>query len=1117
MMPLAMDFPQGATVSWAVAACAERLAALDGATLTESFPGWGRVMKILGKDGPAQSYFTSAIVFDQYGSAPSVEGFRTRGWAGALYPGPSLSLHVETGPGAAQRSARAPGVKGRVAVDRQLLGADLAYAVKIGFLSVLAQAAEGPSKKVSELTLLASGDDARLRKLSRGAELPARPKESLGYMLKKRLEETGAGPALSSPDGRLGGRELLARIREVSEFSGGMGPELLGALLMPMGADFAAAALSLVLSGAAFAPMDPEWQRLRLKGALLDADPDLLMLSVAANPMAEEHQAPRLVFRDGGRLSPLPGLRPSRSPLPAGTAAVLYSGGSGPAAGAVVTHQALSARARQIRDAWKIASRDKCALLTGSSAPEAVPVICAALLAGAEVCLPPSWARESGAAFLDYAGREGVTVAFVPALLSRGIQSGEAPKTLRVCVAVGGRVSFYRPQPFAFWGDWGPRETLGAGLRRRLDRQEAVHPLGWPSPGVECAVISRTGSMRPLGLAGEIAIGGAFVARGYLNRRDESARRFMLDPRAPSGGAEPRLVFRTGLRGEACQDGNVVPKGRTGEIVNVLGLEPELQDIERAVKVYPGVFDARVMPFTDAKGLLFTECYVVRRGHAAPAPAAAASSGPSASFSSGEALWIGPEPLPEPGDDGEVDLLDMPDIADDPDAVPGPAHGFPGKDGGPAASGKDGGPAAAESCPRSQGKDGGPATGGNGADPAGGPAGGGPGVPSGPAVAVVDDDALFTRKLEAHLRAVLPPAVAPRNVTCIPSFPLTEAGRIDFKSLPRPWQDGLFAAKARTPRTLGEHIVLKELSGLWPGRDVGLDDRFSDAGGDSLAAAEFAWAVKERLGFGPTPREVLNSATFRDLSRTLEGMLAERGGGLLTLKKGRGPALVLVPAASSGLLPFRALWEAMPGGTPVAALSPYEDFHRSLRLARKTDLMGLWAEASANTLASALPRGGFVMVAAGFKCALAWEAARRLAQSHGLPPRALVLLDAAAPPPGSGPFPNPSPSALKKALESLYYYEGAAPERREANGEALLFELAAWWVTPLLPSSVPVLSIRSAGGIPAGHVPLPWVPAPLGELAKGGYSELSVDGESPQLFSGKGASAVARAVEGLLG
>ncbi|MDR1040384.1 MAG: AMP-binding protein, partial [Deltaproteobacteria bacterium] len=1128
MMPLAMEFPNGATVSYAVKSCAERLSVLGGAALNGAFPGWGKVMKTLAMEGPAQSYFSSALVFDQRGAPPAADGFRTRAWEGAVYPGPSLTLHVETAPPVGTwRPAKAPGITGRVAVDRALLGADLAYAVRAGFLSVLAQAAEGPGRKIGELTLLAAGDDARIRKLSRGAELPALPKESLGFQIRRRLEETGGAMALSSPDGRLDGRGLLARAREIAEFSGGMGPGLMGAILMPMGADFVCAALSLVMSGAACAPLDPQWQRLRLKGALRDADPDLLMLSQAANPLAEEHQAPRLVFREGGRLSPLPGLRPSRAPLAAGTAAVLYSGESGPSLGAVLDHQALAARARQLRDAWKLASRDKCALLTGCSAPEALPVVCAALLSGAELCLPPAWARDSGAAFLDYAGREGVTVAFVPALLSRGIQSGEAPKSLRACVAVGGRVSFYRPQPYAFWGDWGPRETFAAGLRRRMERQETVHPLGWPSPGMDASIVSRSGALRPLGMCGEIALSGPFVARGYLNRPEESAGSFMPDPRAPAS-PEPRMLFRTGLRGEADADGNILPKGRMGEIVNVLGLEPELQEIEKAVKVYPGVFDARVMPFTDAKGLLFTEAYVVRRGAAAFTASHARPAAPS--FSAGETVWLEPEPLPlAPGEDeAGFELLDMPDLADA--DSPGSPADPPGKDGGPV-GGKDGGPVwgndggAPPGSPdrvdvvMDSGKDGGPAPGGNGSGgsavaPALGHAGGGPPGLSGP---VQDDDALFTRKLEAHLRAVLPPAVAPRNVTCIPAFPLTDAGRLDFSRLPRPWQDGLFAARARTPGTLGEYFVLREMAEFWPGTETGLGDRFSDLGGDSLAAAEFSWALRDRLGLAPSPREVLNSATFRDLARTLEGMLAEKGGELLSLRKGRGPALVLAPVAASGVLPYRDIMEALPDSVPVLALNPYEDFQRSHRGAREAELMGIWAEASANTLAAALPRGGFVLLAAGFKGALAWEAARRLKESHGLSPRALVFLDALAPPPEGGPFPVPGPAALRKALDSLYYYEGTAPERREASPESLLFELRAWWVTPLVPVSTPVLSVRSSKGLPDGHLPVPWAPAPLQALSQAGFREMILEGDTPSLFSGKGAVAVARALEAVLG
>ncbi|MDR2612338.1 MAG: AMP-binding protein [Deltaproteobacteria bacterium] len=1074
-MPLSLDLPPGSAVAEVLEECEARIAALSRARLSEAFPGWGRVFKILGKRGPAQSYFSSALVFDQRGAPPGPAGFRTRGWEGALWPGCPLSIHLET----EDTAGRGGGLSGRVRVDRSLLGAEIAWSVRAGFLSVLSQVTGDPSRAVRSLTLLASGEGERIRSLALGPQLPAPTRESLGFQLRRRLEEAGRAPALSSPNGRLDGGGLLARAREISDFSGGMGPGLLGALLLPMGADFAAGALSLLMSGAAAAPLDPEWARPRLRNALADADPDLLVLSEALNPLAEEHGAPRLVFREGGGLSPLPGLRPSRAPLPPQTACVLYSGASGGTAlGAVFEGRAVAARARQIREAWKLGPRDKCAFLLGATAPEALPVLCAAVLAGAEFCLPPAWARASGASFLDYVRREGVTVAFVPALLARGLQSGEAPPSLRAVVASGGRVSFYRPQPYSFWSVWGARETLGAGLRRQLGEQLAVHPLGRPEPGAEAWVLSRAGAPRPVGLPGEICLGGPLVAREYLNRPEESAGRLGPGPAGAAGAGDPSPLYRTGRRGVLRADGDLFLKGRQGEIPNVLGLEPEIQDIEKAVKVYPGVFDVRVVSFSDPKGLLTAAAYVIRRG-ASPPPAPPVRRAAPSPFAPGDGIWLEPEPMPQEGPGGV--------------------------------------PAARPEARRDQGKDGGPGSLGGAVAPPPPPARATvpPGA-AGPAGPAADDDALFVRKLEAHLRAVLPPALAPRCIVCVPSFPLTEAGSLDLAALPKPWREGFRAGSDTVPGTLGEYLILKEVRRAWPREEAGLSERFTDLGGDSLSAAEFSWSLRERLGLAPCAREVLASASFRDLARTLEGMLAEKGGGVLTLRRGRGPALVIVPAAAGGVLPWRGLLEALPEAVPVLALDPYGDFHRTHRGAREDELTGLWAEQAAASVAAALPRQGFVVLGSGFKASLAWECARRLRESRGLAARALVLLDAAAPPAGGGAFPVPSPQALGRSLETLYHYEGAPPTRREASEEALLFELRSWWATPPAPLGVPVLSVRSAGGPPEGHLPVPHVPAPLESWARAGFREMTLEGDSPSLHTGSGAAIVAKALEALL-
>jgi amino acid adenylation domain-containing protein len=412
----------------------------------------------------------------------------------------------------------------------------------------------------------------------------------------------------------------------------GAGPEVRVGICLDRSLDTVVAILATLKSGSAYVPLDPGYPQERLAFLLADAAPAVLLTDRALLDSLPPHGAAVLLVDEAaadGDDSPL-----NIAAEPGNAAYVIYTSGStGKPKGVVVTH-AQAARLFTATETWFGFGEDDVWTLFHSYAFDfSVWEIWGALLHGGRLVVVPYLVSRSPEAFWDLVVRNGVTVlnqtpsafrqvsrAALASLAS--LASDTATPALRWIVFGGEALD---PQSLASWFDrfgdarptlvnmYGITETTVHVTFRPLTRTDAGSPrgsIGRAIPDLDLHVLGPGLQPLPVGVPGELHVGGAGLARGYLNRPELTAQRFIPSPWSERGGGR---LYRTGDLGRYRPDGEVEYLGRIDAQVKLRGFRIELGEIEAALAAQPAVGEAVVLLREDVPGEPRLVGYVVPR------------------------------------------------------------------------------------------------------------------------------------------------------------------------------------------------------------------------------------------------------------------------------------------------------------------------------------------------------------------------------------------------------------------------------------------------------------------------------------------------------------------------
>jgi amino acid adenylation domain-containing protein len=404
----------------------------------------------------------------------------------------------------------------------------------------------------------------------------------------------------------------------------GVGPEVRVGVLLDRTPELVVALLGVLRAGGAYVPLDPAYPAARvslmledsratvvvtrpeLAGRLNDAPVEVLFLDSGELPTPEES------------LTPLPPLPPKVQP--ANLAYLIYTSGStGRPKGVALTHAGAVAMLRWTASVFTLEELAGTLASTSICFDVSVFELFGPLSYGGKMILADNALALPGLA----AASEVTLITAVPSALSALLQLGGLPSSVRT-LGLGGeplpgalvREIHERAGSVRVLNLYGPSEDTTYSAWARIERGEELPPIGWPIAGTAVYLLDSELRPVPLGAVGELFLGGAGIARGYLGQPGLTAERFLPDPWSGEPGAR---LYRTGDLGRRRSSGSLEYLGRIDHQVKLRGFRIELGEIEAVLGEHPEVREVVVVARQERPGDVRLTAYVVPGRGAAPA------------------------------------------------------------------------------------------------------------------------------------------------------------------------------------------------------------------------------------------------------------------------------------------------------------------------------------------------------------------------------------------------------------------------------------------------------------------------------------------------------------------
>ena len=494
------------------------------------------------------------------------------------------------------------------------------------FQTLLEGIAANPDQPLSDLPLLTEAERHQLLAAWNDTAADYPGDKCLHQLFESQVERTPDSVAVVFEDRSLTYRELSERATQLAGHLSGLGvkPGVLVGICVERSLDMMVGLLGILKAGGAYVPLDPAYPKERLAFMLADSGASALVTQQALLETFADHQA-QVVCLD----SDWPAI--AQSPItnnkllitPDNLAYVIYTSGStGKPKGVQIQHRAVVNFLHSMRRQPGLTPEDVLLAVTTLSFDIAGLELFLPLITGARVVIASREAASDGVQLLETLTSSGATVMQATPvtwrlLLEAGWQAGSQLKAL-----CGGEIlprdlaQKLLEQGVELWNMYGPTETTIWSTLYRVKEATGSIPVGRPIANTTLYLLDQNRQPVPVGVPGELYIGGDGLALGYLNRAELTAERFAPHPFSDKPGER---LYRTGDLARYLPDGNIEILGRIDHQVKVRGFRIELGEIEAALAGHPAIKENVVVVREDTPGDKRLVAYVVAASEQKPA------------------------------------------------------------------------------------------------------------------------------------------------------------------------------------------------------------------------------------------------------------------------------------------------------------------------------------------------------------------------------------------------------------------------------------------------------------------------------------------------------------------
>ncbi|WP_443193781.1 amino acid adenylation domain-containing protein [Nostoc sp. UHCC 0926] len=502
------------------------------------------------------------------------------------------------------------------------------------FETLLASVVKNPSGAIASFDILSPLEREQLLVEFNNTKTAVPQYQCIHHWFESQCDRTPDNIAVVCENQQLTYQQLNARANQLAHHLQKMGveSEVMVGICVERSLEMVVGVLGILKAGGAYLPLDPVYPKERLTFILEESCTPVLLTQQRLLSILPEHSAELLCLdNDWDRIAQESTHNPISKTTSDNLAYIIYTSGStGKPKGTLIPHQGLVNYLTWCTQAYAVSLGEGSTVHSTLAFDLTITGLFSPLLVGRQVeLIPEDQSMESlGNALRNHTNYSLVKI--TPAqlqLLEKQLLPSEAADRTRAFI-IGGENLL--AENITFWqnfapdtilvNEYGPTETVVGCCIYQVplgDRVSGCIPIGRPIANTELYVLNQYHQVVPIGVPGELYIGGAGLARGYLNRPELTAQKFIPNPFSQEKGTR---LYKTGDLVRYRLDGNLEFLERIDHQVKVRGFRIELGEIEGLLRQYPGVRETVVMAREDVPGDQRLVAYVVSEADTTPIP-----------------------------------------------------------------------------------------------------------------------------------------------------------------------------------------------------------------------------------------------------------------------------------------------------------------------------------------------------------------------------------------------------------------------------------------------------------------------------------------------------------------